>query len=186
MNWTIKRVRGDKQRRGGERSQQRPTALQSTPTMLPARPPIHTVKMFPFSICWHHRETTVQTSRCAQAAGGRTANQRDVFHKPKPPLRNGKKKNKNNNNLVILRFPQLLFEIYKGEIMPVFIENCKWEWKEIKASLKFLNRSLETVSSGKKSWFPPSGYVHTRWTEKIQHISVEQPTSCHSDRDITI
>lgn len=35
--------------------------LQSTPTMLPARPPIHTVKMFPFSICWHHRETTVQT-----------------------------------------------------------------------------------------------------------------------------
>lgn len=63
--------------------------------------------------------------------------------------------NKNHNSLVILRFPQLLFEIYKGEIVPVFIENCKWDWKEIKASLKFLNRSLETVSSEKKKKADP-------------------------------
>lgn len=127
MNCTIRLFRGDEQRRGGERSQQRPTALQSTPTMLPARPPIHTVKTLAFSICWHHRETTVQTVAARRLAGGRTANQRDVFHKPKPPLRNGKRKlyKKNHNNLVILPFPQLLFEIYKGEIMPVLIENCK-------------------------------------------------------------
>lgn len=31
----------------------------------PARSLIHTVKTFPFSICWHHRETTVETEASA-------------------------------------------------------------------------------------------------------------------------
>lgn len=97
----------------GERSQQRPTALQSTPTKL-----LHILSFTRKDVSFLHllapQRNYSRAADCRQTAGGQTENQLVLSHELKPGLRNAKKKKtkERNRNLVVLWITKLL---YKGQ-----------------------------------------------------------------------